>query len=164
MAEHVTTEQQQSPADATTKPAASGLGITKSSKKVGKAGKRPRAGKKQRRHVTDGIVHIYMSFNNSIVTISDRKGNTLSWATAGGSGFRGSRKSTAHAAQVAVQEAAQKAKDFYGLQSVEVRVRGPGPARDSALRMVASFFSVSAIVDRTATPFNGCRACGERRV
>lgn len=154
MADQETTALEQPPAVKSTSGGGSKL----------KSGKRPRGVKKQRRHVSDGIVHIYMSFNNSIVTITDRKGNALSWATAGGSGFRGSRKSTAHAAQIAVQNASQKAKDMHNLQSVEVRVKGPGPARDSALRMVASFFSVSSIVDGTSTPFNGCRACGERRV
>ncbi|MES2212883.1 MAG: 30S ribosomal protein S11 [Pseudomonadota bacterium] len=119
---------------------------------------------KRRKVVSDGVVHIKASFNNTLVTITDGKGNTLTWATAGGSGFRGSKKSTAHAAQFATHNCARKAKDLYGLQNVEVRVYGPGPGRDAAVRAVRDFFIVSAIVDVTSVPFNGCRPCSERRV
>ena len=89
--------------------------------------------KKVKRTVTDGIAHIYASFNNTIITITDRQGNTLAWATAGGSGFRGSRKSTPFAAQVAAERAGTRALDF-GMKNLDVMVRGPGPGRESAVR------------------------------
>src|SRR5262245_28663450 len=89
--------------------------------------------KKTKRMVTDGIAHIYASFNNTIVTITDRQGNTLSWATSGGSGFRGSRKSTPFAAQVAAERAGEAAKE-YGVKALDVHVKGPGPGRESAVR------------------------------
>ena len=89
--------------------------------------------KKARRTVTDGIAHVHASFNNTIIMITDRQGNALSWATAGGSGFRGSRKSTPYAAQVAAERAGEVAKE-YGLKNLDVRVKGPGPGRDSAVR------------------------------
>ncbi|MCW8956882.1 MAG: 30S ribosomal protein S11, partial [Gammaproteobacteria bacterium] len=94
---------------------------------------KPTGKKKVKRTVTDGVAHIYASFNNTIVTISDRQGNTLSWATAGGSGFRGSRKSTPFAAQVAAERAGTRAKD-YGVKNLDVMVKGPGPGRESAVR------------------------------
>jgi len=89
--------------------------------------------KKVKKTVIDGVAHIYASFNNTIVTITDRQGNTLSWATSGGSGFRGSRKSTPFAAQVAAERAGEAAKD-YGLKNLDVQVKGPGPGRESAVR------------------------------
>ena len=89
--------------------------------------------KKEKRIVNEGIAHIYASFNNTVITITDKQGNTISWATSGGSGFRGSRKSTPFAAQIAAERAGQKAAEF-GLKSLEVLVKGPGPGRDSAVR------------------------------
>lgn len=120
--------------------------------------------KKVKRLISDIIVHVYASFNNTIITITDVKGNTLSWATAGGSGFRGSRKSTPFAGQVAAARAIQKAKDLYGVESAEVRVYGPGPGRDASVRAVRDFVSITAIYDVTGIPFNGCRAPKQRRV
>jgi small subunit ribosomal protein S11 len=120
--------------------------------------------KKIRRTVVDGVAHIHASFNNTIVTISDRQGNALAWATSGGSGFRGSRKSTPFAAQVAAERAALAAQE-YGLQSVEVRVRGPGPGRESAVRALNNAgFKVTNITDVTPIPHNGCRPPKKRRV
>lgn len=131
---------------------------------VQKADKKSKKKVKSKRVVTDGIVHVQASFNNTIITVSDVKGNVLSWATAGGCGFRGSRKSTPYAAQVAVSKACQAAADQYGLLSVEVRVDGPGPGRDASVREVRSKFVVTAIYDVTGIPFNGPRAPNERRV
>ncbi len=120
--------------------------------------------KKVKRSVTDGVAHIYASFNNTIVTISDRQGNTLSWATAGGSGFRGSRKSTPFAAQVAAERAGTRAKD-YGVKNLEVMVKGPGPGRESAVRALNNAgFKITNISDVTPIPHNGCRPPKRRRV
>jgi small subunit ribosomal protein S11 len=120
--------------------------------------------KKVRRTVSDGIAHVHASFNNTIVTITDRQGNALSWATSGGSGFRGSRKSTPFAAQVAAERAGTAAKE-YGLQNLEVRVKGPGPGRDSAVRSLNNAgFNINSITDVTPIPHNGCRPPKRRRV
>ena len=120
--------------------------------------------KKQKRVVTEGIAHIHASFNNTIITITDRQGNTLSWATAGGSGFRGSRKSTPFAAQVAAERAGEAAKE-YGLQNLDVQVKGPGPGRESAVRALnACGYKISNITDVTPIPHNGCRPPKKRRV
>lgn len=125
----------------------------------GKSGK-----KKAKRTVIDGIAHIHASFNNTIVTISDRQGNALSWATAGGSGFRGSRKSTPFAAQVAAERAAVAAQE-YGLQNLDVEVKGPGPGRESAVRALNNAgFKITNISDVTPIPHNGCRPPKKRRV
>ena len=122
------------------------------------------AKKKVKRSVSDGVAHIYASFNNTIVTISDRQGNTLSWATAGGSGFRGSRKSTPFAAQVAAEKAGERAKD-YGVKNLDVLVKGPGPGRESAVRALnAAGFKITNISDVTPIPHNGCRPPKRRRV
>jgi len=116
------------------------------------------------RSVADGIAHIHASFNNTIITITDRQGNTLSWATAGGSGFRGSRKSTPFAAQVAAERAGEAAKE-YGLLNLDVQVKGPGPGRESAVRALnACGFKISNITDVTPIPHNGCRPPKKRRV
>ncbi|GLR63473.1 30S ribosomal protein S11 [Marinospirillum insulare] len=124
----------------------------------------PRTRKKVRKSVVDGIAHIHASFNNTIITITDRQGNTLSWATAGGSGFRGSRKSTPFAAQVASERAATAAAE-YGLKNVDVMVKGPGPGRESAVRALnAAGFKVTNITDVTPIPHNGCRPPKKRRV
>lgn len=123
-----------------------------------------RTRKKVRKTVTDGVAHIYASFNNTIVTITDRQGNALSWATAGGSGFRGSRKSTPFAAQVAAERAGEAARD-YGVKNLDVMVKGPGPGRESAVRALNnSGFKVTSITDVTPIPHNGCRPPKKRRV
>ncbi len=120
--------------------------------------------KKVKKVVTDGMAHIHASFNNTIVTISDRQGNALCWATAGGSGFRGSRKSTPFAAQVAADRAAEMAKE-YGLKNLDVNVKGPGPGRESAVRALnAAGFKITSITDVTPIPHNGCRPPKKRRV
>ncbi|MGF1643522.1 MAG: 30S ribosomal protein S11 [Thiotrichales bacterium] len=123
-----------------------------------------RTKKKVRRSVSDGVAHIFASFNNTIVTITDRQGNTLSWATSGGSGFRGSRKSTPFAAQVAAERAGNTAKE-YGLKNLEVWVKGPGPGRESAVRALnAAGYKIVSITDVTPIPHNGCRPPKKRRV
>lgn len=120
--------------------------------------------KKIKRQVTEGIAHVQASFNNTIVTITDRQGNALSWATSGGAGFRGSRKSTPFAAQVAADKASKVAME-YGLKNIEVRVTGPGPGRESAVRaMNAAGLKVTNIIDITPIPHNGCRPPKRRRV
>ena len=120
--------------------------------------------KKVKKQVVEGVAHIHASFNNTIITITDRQGNALSWATAGGSGFRGSRKSTPFAAQVASERAATAAQEF-GLKSVDVKVKGPGPGRESAVRALnAVGLKVTNITDVTPIPHNGCRPPKKRRV
>jgi len=120
--------------------------------------------KKVKRTVIDGMAHIHASFNNTIITITDRQGNALSWATAGGSGFRGSRKSTPFAAQIASQKAGELALE-YGMKSLEVFIKGPGPGRESAVRALNSVgFKITNITDVTPVPHNGCRPPKKRRV
>jgi len=121
--------------------------------------------KKARKAVVDGIAFIHASFNNTIVTITDRQGNALSWATSGGSGFRGSRKSTQFAAQVAAERAGKAAIELYGLKNLDVKVNGPGPGRESAVRALNGCgLKVSNITDVTPMPHNGCRPPKKRRV
>ena len=128
-----------------------------------KQGNKPQR-KKVRRQVSDGIAHVHASFNNTVITITDRQGNTLAWATSGGCGFRGSRKSTPFAAQVAAEKAGRAAAEF-GVKNVEVRVKGPGPGRESSVRALnAVGFRVSQIEDVTPIPHNGCRPPKKRRV
>jgi small subunit ribosomal protein S11 len=123
-----------------------------------------RTRKKVKKNVVDGIAHVHASFNNTIVTITDRQGNALGWATAGGSGFRGSRKSTPFAAQVAAERAGEMVKE-YGLKNLEVEVKGPGPGRESAVRALNnSGFRITNITDVTPIPHNGCRPPKKRRV
>lgn len=123
-----------------------------------------RTRKKTKRVVTDGVAHINASFNNTIVTITDRQGNALCWATAGGSGFRGSRKSTPFAAQVAAERAGSVALE-YGMKNLDVRVKGPGPGRESAVRALNNTgFKITNISDVTPIPHNGCRPPKRRRV
>lgn len=123
-----------------------------------------KAKKKVRRQILDAVAHIHASFNNTIITITDRQGNALSWATAGGCGFKGSRKSTPFAAQVAAEKAGIAARD-YGVKNVEVRVKGPGPGRESAVRALnAVGFRIIQIEDVTPIPHNGCRPPKRRRV
>ena len=122
------------------------------------------AKKKVKRTVMDGVAHIHASFNNTIITITDRQGNTLAWATAGGSGFRGSRKSTPFAAQVAAEKLST-VRDEYGMQNLDVFVKGPGPGRESAVRSLNSAgFKITNITDVTPIPHNGCRPPKKRRV
>ena len=120
--------------------------------------------KKLKKDVADGIAHIHASFNNTIIMITDRQGNALAWATAGGSGFRGSRKSTPFAAQVAAEKAGEKVKE-YGMRNLEVEVKGPGPGRESAVRALNNAgFQITNITDVTPIPHNGCRPPKKRRV
>jgi small subunit ribosomal protein S11 len=129
------------------------------------AGTGPKGGRKKvKKHVTDGIAHVHASFNNTIITITDRQGNVLSAATSGGSGFRGSRKSTPFAAQVAAEKAGTAAQE-HGLKTLEVRVKGPGPGRESAVRALNGCgLKISNISDVTPIPHNGCRPPKKRRV
>ena len=123
-----------------------------------------RTRKKVKKNVSEGIAHIHASFNNTIITITDRQGNTLSWATAGGCGFRGSRKSTPFAAQVAAEKAGTAAAEM-GVKNLEVKVRGPGPGRESAVRSLNNVgFRITNIEDITPIPHNGCRPPKKRRV
>ena len=120
--------------------------------------------KKVKKNVVEGIVHVHASFNNTIISISDRQGNVLSWATAGGSGFRGSRKSTPFAAQVAAERVGEMVKE-YGLKNLEVEVKGPGPGRESAVRALNNAgYKITNITDVTPIPHNGCRPPKKRRV
>lgn len=120
--------------------------------------------KRIKRDVSDGIAHISASFNNTIITITDRKGNTLAWATAGASGFRGSRKSTPFAAQVAAEKVGSIVKD-YGVKNLDVRITGPGPGRESAVRSLNNMgFKIVNIYDTTPIPHNGCRPPKRRKV
>lgn len=123
-----------------------------------------RTRKKVKKQVADGMAHIHASFNNTIVTITDRQGNALCWTTAGGSGFRGSRKSTPFAAQVAAERCGNMAQEF-GLKNLEVFVNGPGPGRESAIRALNSVgYRITNITDVTPIPHNGCRPPKKRRV
>lgn len=121
--------------------------------------------KSARRSVSEGVAHIHASFNNTIVTITDRQGNALAWATAGGQGFRGSRKSTPFAAQVAAEVAGKSAQEQYGLKNVDVLVKGPGPGRESAVRALGALgYKINSISDITPIPHNGTRPPKKRRV
>ena len=120
--------------------------------------------KKAKKNVSDGIAHIHASFNNTIITITDRQGNTLSWASSGGAGFKGSRKSTPFAAQVAA-EAAGRAAQECGIKNLEVQIKGPGPGRESSVRALNALgIKVISIQDVTPIPHNGCRPPKKRRI
>jgi len=120
--------------------------------------------KRVKKNVVDGVAHVHASFNNTIITITDRQGNALSWATSGGCGFRGSRKSTPFAAQVAAEKACQVVKDF-GMKNLDVEIKGPGPGRESAVRALNNLgFKINNITDVTPIPHNGCRPPKRRRV
>ena len=123
-----------------------------------------RVRKKVKKQVSEGVAHVHASFNNTIITITDRQGNALSWASSGGQGFKGSRKSTPFAAQVAAERAGEIAKE-YGVKNLEVMVKGPGPGRESSIRALnAAGFRITNITDVTPIPHNGCRPPKKRRV
>ena len=123
-----------------------------------------RVRKKVKKNIAEGIAHIHASFNNTIVTITDRQGNALSWATSGGAGFKGSRKSTPFAAQIAAENAGKLAQES-GVKNLEVRIKGPGPGRESAVRALNNVgFRITSISDVTPVPHNGCRPPKKRRI
>jgi small subunit ribosomal protein S11 len=123
-----------------------------------------RARKKIKKNVSDGIAHVHASFNNTIITITDRQGNALSWATSGGAGFKGSRKSTPFAAQVAAEAAGRVAIEC-GIKNLDVRIKGPGPGRDSSVRALNALgIKILSISDVTPLPHNGCRPPKKRRI
>ncbi|KKB77359.1 30S ribosomal protein S11 [Devosia rhodophyticola] len=123
-----------------------------------------RVRRKERKNITSGVAHVNASFNNTMITIADMQGNTISWSSSGVMGFKGSRKSTPYAAQVAAEDAAKKAQE-HGMKTLEVEVRGPGSGRESALRALqAAGFNVTSIRDVTSIPHNGCRPRKRRRV
>ena len=123
-----------------------------------------RVRKKVKKNVAEGIAHVHASFNNTVVTITDRQGNALSWATSGGAGFKGSRKSTPFAAQVAAEQASKVAHEC-GVKNLEVRIKGPGPGRESAVRALnAAGFKITSISDVTPVSHNGCRPPKKRRI
>ena len=123
-----------------------------------------RVRKKVKKNIAEGIAHVHASFNNTISTITDRQGNALSWATSGGQGFKGSRKSTPFAAQVAAEVAGKSAQEN-GVKNLEVRIKGPGPGRESAVRALnAAGFKITSITDVTPVPHNGCRPPKKRRI
>jgi small subunit ribosomal protein S11 len=123
---------------------------------------RPR--RRERKNITSGVAHVNSTFNNTMITITDAQGNTISWSSSGMQGFKGSRKSTPYAAQVAAEDAARKAAE-HGMRTLEVEVKGPGAGRESALRALqASGFAITSIRDVTPIPHNGCRPRKRRRV
>jgi small subunit ribosomal protein S11 len=123
-----------------------------------------RVKKRERKNITSGVAHVNASFNNTMITITDAQGNTISWSSAGTMGFKGSRKSTPYAAQVAAEDAGRKAME-HGVKSLEVNVAGPGSGRESALRALQNVgFTISTIRDVTPIPHNGCRPPKRRRV
>jgi small subunit ribosomal protein S11 len=129
---------------------------------MAKPASRPR--KKERKNIISGVAHVLASFNNTMVNITDAQGNTIAWSTAGAQGFKGSRKSTPYAAQVAAEDAGRKARE-HGMEMLEIEVSGPGSGRESALRALQAVgFQISAIRDLTPIPHNGCRPRKRRRV
>ncbi|TVR80607.1 MAG: 30S ribosomal protein S11 [Rhodospirillales bacterium] len=129
---------------------------------MAKAPQRPR--RRERKNITSGVAHINATFNNTLVTITDAQGNAISWSSSGSQGFKGSRKSTPYAAQVAAEDAGRKAME-HGMKTLEVEVKGPGSGRESALRSLqAAGFTITAIRDVTPIPHNGCRPRKRRRV
>jgi small subunit ribosomal protein S11 len=123
-----------------------------------------RVRKKVKKNVAEGIAHVHASFNNTIVTITDRQGNTLAWSTSGSNGFKGSRKSTPFAAQIASEQVGKAAQEC-GVKNLEVRIKGPGPGRESAVRALnAAGFKITSISDITPVPHNGCRPPKKRRI
>jgi small subunit ribosomal protein S11 len=129
------------------------------------AKKRRKSSKKVKRTVPYGIAHIQATFNNTIVTITDKEGNVLTWASGGTEGFKGTRKSTPYAAQKAAEKAAKRAMDEFGMKEIEVWVKGPGAGRESAIRtLAATGLNIKVIKDVTPIPHNGCRPPSKRRV
>ncbi len=123
-----------------------------------------RVSKKVRKNVADGVAHVHASFNNTIITITDRQGNALSWASSGGQGFKGSRKSTPFAAQVAAEVAGRAAQE-QGIKNLDVKIKGPGPGRESSVRALNALgIKITAITDVTPIPHNGCRPPKKRRI
>jgi len=123
-----------------------------------------RVRKRERKNITSGVAHVNSSFNNTMITITDAQGNAISWSSAGAMGFKGSRKSTPYAAQVAAEDAGKKAQE-HGIQTLEVNVRGPGSGRESALRALQAIgITITSIRDCTPIPHNGCRPPKRRRV
>jgi small subunit ribosomal protein S11 len=123
-----------------------------------------RTRRKERKNITSGVAHVAATFNNTVITITDAQGNAIAWSSAGSQGFKGSRKSTPYAAQVAAEDAGRKARE-HGMETLEIEVSGPGSGRESALRALQTVgFQVSSIRDRTAVPHNGCRPRKRRRV
>ena len=123
-----------------------------------------RVKRRERKNITNGIAHVAATFNNTMINITDVQGNTISWSTAGGMGFKGSRKSTPYAAQVAAEDAGRKAQE-HGMKTLEVQVKGPGSGRESALRALQAIgFVITSIRDVTPIPHNGCRPRKRRRV
>jgi len=128
------------------------------------ATEKSRVRRRERKNITSGIAHVNSTFNNTLITISDAQGNAISWSSAGSMGFKGSRKSTPYAAQVAAEDAAKKAME-HSMKTLEVHVRGPGSGRESALRALqATGFTITTIRDVTPIPHNGCRPPKRRRV
>ncbi|MBX7146389.1 MAG: 30S ribosomal protein S11 [Alphaproteobacteria bacterium] len=124
----------------------------------------PKLRRRERKNITSGVAHIHASFNNTTVTIADAQGNAIAWSSSGSLGFKGSRKSTPYAAQVAADAAAKKAME-HGVSTLEVKIKGPGGGRESALRALqAAGFTITAIKDVTSIPHNGCRPPKRRRV
>ena len=129
-----------------------------------KASAQQRVRKKVKKNVAEGLAHVHASFNNTIITITDRQGNALSWATSGSQGFKGSRKSTPFAAQVAAEQAGKAAQEC-GIKNLEVRIKGPGPGRESAVRALNAIgIKITSIADVTPIPHNGCRPPKKRRI
>ena len=123
-----------------------------------------RVKKRERKNITSGVAHVNASFNNTMITITDAQGNSIAWASSGSSGFKGSRKSTPYAAQIAADSAARKAQE-HGVKTLEVEVKGPGSGRESALRALqAAGFTITSIKDVTPIPHNGCRPPKRRRI
>lgn len=140
-------------------------GSGKSSSGGSKTGGTAKSRKKVKRQISDGIAHVYSSFNNTIVTITDVQGNAIAWTSAANCGYRGSRKSTPYAAGEAAQKAGQAVVENFGMKNIQVRVKGPGPGRESAIRALhAAGLKIVSITDVTGIPFNGCRAPKKRRV
>jgi small subunit ribosomal protein S11 len=136
--------------------------MAKSPSGAGSQGSRVR--KKVKKNVSDGIAHVHASFNNTIITITDRQGNALSWASSGGAGFKGSRKSTPFAAQVAAETAGRTAQE-QGIRNLDVRIKGPGPGRESSVRALNALgIKIMSIADVTPVPHNGCRPPKKRRI
>ena len=123
-----------------------------------------RVRRREKKNISSGIAHVNATFNNTMITITDVQGNTISWSSAGGQGFKGSRKSTPYAAQIAAEDAGRKAQE-HGVRTLEVTVKGPGSGRESALRALQAVgFTITAIRDVTPIPHNGCRPPKRRRV